>query len=95
MRSHNGSIDTTHTPPPLSFYNTFKRDDGLAKFAKMHKCMHKTRQCTDKQGKICLYMFSREFDLSSRKAHQKLSNSLGYWQIIMYFYIIVFWQVKR
>ncbi len=24
MRSHNGSIDTTHTPPPLSFYNTFK-----------------------------------------------------------------------
>jgi hypothetical protein len=24
MRSHNGSIDTTQTPPPLSFYNTFK-----------------------------------------------------------------------
>ncbi len=24
MRSHNDSIDTTHTPPPLSFYNTFK-----------------------------------------------------------------------
>jgi hypothetical protein len=24
MRSHNGSIDTAHTPPPLSFYNTFK-----------------------------------------------------------------------
>jgi hypothetical protein len=24
MRSHNGSIDTTHTPPPLSFYNSFK-----------------------------------------------------------------------
>jgi hypothetical protein len=23
MRSHNGSIDTTLTPPPLSFYNTF------------------------------------------------------------------------
>jgi hypothetical protein len=23
MRSHNGSIDTTQTPPPLSFYNTF------------------------------------------------------------------------
>jgi hypothetical protein len=23
MRSHNGSIDTTHTSPPLSFYNTF------------------------------------------------------------------------
>jgi hypothetical protein len=23
MRSHNDSIDTTHTPPPLSFYNTF------------------------------------------------------------------------
>jgi hypothetical protein len=25
MRSHTGSIDTTHTPPPLSFYNTFKQ----------------------------------------------------------------------
>jgi hypothetical protein len=24
MRSHNDSIDTTHTLPPLSFYNTFK-----------------------------------------------------------------------
>jgi hypothetical protein len=24
MGSHNGSIDTTHNPPPLSFYNTFK-----------------------------------------------------------------------
>jgi hypothetical protein len=24
MRSHNDSIDTTYTPPPLSFYNTFK-----------------------------------------------------------------------
>jgi hypothetical protein len=24
MRNHNDSIDTTHTPPPLSFYNTFK-----------------------------------------------------------------------
>ena len=24
MRRHNDSIDTTHTPPPLSFYNTFK-----------------------------------------------------------------------
>ncbi len=24
MRSHNDSIDTTHTPPPLLFYNTFK-----------------------------------------------------------------------
>jgi hypothetical protein len=23
MGSPNGSIDTTHTPPPLSFYNTF------------------------------------------------------------------------
>jgi hypothetical protein len=24
MRSPNGSIHTTQTPPPLSFYNTFK-----------------------------------------------------------------------
>ncbi len=24
MGSPNGSIHTTHTPPPLSFYNTFK-----------------------------------------------------------------------
>jgi hypothetical protein len=24
MGSPNGSNDTTHTPPPLSFYNTFK-----------------------------------------------------------------------
>jgi hypothetical protein len=24
MGIHNGSIHTTHTPPPLSFYNTFK-----------------------------------------------------------------------
>jgi hypothetical protein len=24
MRSHSDTIDTTHTPPPLSFYNTFK-----------------------------------------------------------------------
>jgi hypothetical protein len=23
MQSHNGLTDTTHTPPPLSFYNTF------------------------------------------------------------------------
>jgi hypothetical protein len=23
MGSHNGSIPTTHTPPPSSFYNTF------------------------------------------------------------------------
>jgi len=28
MRSHNDSIDTTHTPPPLSFYNTFKFASG-------------------------------------------------------------------
>ncbi len=27
MRSHNGSIDTTHNPPPLSFYNTFMDPD--------------------------------------------------------------------
>ncbi len=34
MRSHNGSIDTTHTPPPLSFYNTFNRflDKFIRKF---------------------------------------------------------------
>ncbi len=26
MQSHNGAIDTTHTPPPpLSFYNTFNK----------------------------------------------------------------------
>ncbi len=25
MGSPNGSNDTTHTPPPLSFYNTFNR----------------------------------------------------------------------
>ncbi len=25
MRSLNGSIHTTQTPPPLSFYNTFKQ----------------------------------------------------------------------
>jgi hypothetical protein len=24
MRSPNGSIHTSHTPPPLSFYNTLK-----------------------------------------------------------------------
>jgi hypothetical protein len=30
MRSHNGSIDTTQTPPPLSFYNTFKRKKNTA-----------------------------------------------------------------
>jgi hypothetical protein len=30
MRSHNGSIDTTRTPPSLSFYNTFKTGlDGI------------------------------------------------------------------
>ena len=37
MRSHNDSIDTTHTPPPLSFYNTFKGlslDGGQADFSK-------------------------------------------------------------
>ncbi len=28
MRSHNDSIDTTHTPPPLSFYNTFNTVAG-------------------------------------------------------------------
>jgi hypothetical protein len=29
MLSHNGAIDTTHTPPPppLSFYNTFEWQD--------------------------------------------------------------------
>ncbi len=26
MGSHNGSIETTHTPSPFSFYNTFKKD---------------------------------------------------------------------
>jgi hypothetical protein len=33
MRSHNDSIDTSHTPPPLSFYNTFNnpgwQEEGL------------------------------------------------------------------
>jgi hypothetical protein len=29
MGSPNGSIHTTHTPPPLSFYNTFKACLGL------------------------------------------------------------------
>jgi hypothetical protein len=28
MGSPNGSIDTTHTPPSLSFYNTFKQRKG-------------------------------------------------------------------
>ena len=28
MRSHKGSIDTTHTPPPLSFYDTFKLEEN-------------------------------------------------------------------
>jgi hypothetical protein len=31
MESHNGLIDTTHTPPPLSFYNTFKESSLEAK----------------------------------------------------------------
>ncbi len=31
MRSHNDSIDTTHTPPPLSFYNTFNPISGMDK----------------------------------------------------------------
>jgi hypothetical protein len=34
MRSHNDSIDTTHTPPPLSFYNTFKLQHFLYKVLK-------------------------------------------------------------
>ncbi len=37
MHSHNGAIDTTHTPPPLSFYNTFKglsQDGGRTDFSK-------------------------------------------------------------
>ncbi len=29
MRSHNDSIDTTHTPPPLSFYNTFNKSKTI------------------------------------------------------------------
>jgi hypothetical protein len=29
MGSHNGSIHTPHTPPPLSFYNTFNELDGV------------------------------------------------------------------
>jgi len=47
MGSHNGSIHTTHTPPPLSFYNTFKCLDyvtrgkgegsGLWKLSEGHK----------------------------------------------------------
>jgi hypothetical protein len=28
MGSPNGSNDTTHTPPPLSFYNTFKANSA-------------------------------------------------------------------
>ncbi len=29
MQSHDGSNDTTHNPPPLSYYNTFKEEwDG-------------------------------------------------------------------
>jgi hypothetical protein len=33
MRSLNGSIHTTQTPPPLSFYNTFKDVDKYANLA--------------------------------------------------------------
>ncbi len=32
MRSHNDSIDTTHAPPPLSFYNTFNPKFCKAKY---------------------------------------------------------------
>ncbi len=44
MGSHNGSIDTTHTPLPVSFYNTFKH-------TVFHICMWKTiteRKCEAK-----------------------------------------------
>jgi hypothetical protein len=30
MRRHNGSIDTTHTPTPLSFYNNFRIKVGCS-----------------------------------------------------------------
>jgi hypothetical protein len=32
MGSPNGSNDTTHTPPPLSFYNTFKSTGSAVSF---------------------------------------------------------------
>jgi hypothetical protein len=30
MRRHSGSIDITHTPTPLSFYNTFRIKVGCS-----------------------------------------------------------------
>jgi hypothetical protein len=37
MRSHNDLIDTSHTPPSLSFYNTFKFGLKLKKFTLLGK----------------------------------------------------------
>jgi hypothetical protein len=42
MRSHNDSIDTTHTPPPLSFYNTFNQKKS--QFIKLYKVRTTTAQ---------------------------------------------------
>ncbi len=54
--------------------------------------MHKTRQCTDRdqREKMYLFMYSCGFDLSLRTAYHKTSNSLGYWQIIPYYYMTFF-----
>jgi hypothetical protein len=52
MRSHNDSIDTTHTPPPLSFYNTFNVTFHFETyFEKTQKLLAWTYQTMRKVGK--------------------------------------------
>jgi hypothetical protein len=41
MRSPNGSIHTRHTPPPLSFYNTFKKAEFFRDFSNYFKVTKK------------------------------------------------------
>ena len=44
MRSLNGSIHTTQTPPPLSFYNTFKRLKICALYCKVNVTQWKAQE---------------------------------------------------
>jgi hypothetical protein len=64
MRSPNGSIHTTQTPPPLSFYNTFKQK----KVKKSTKKSDKSEK-SEKNEKIDL-----NFALLCFASKQKLLN---------------------
>ena len=48
MQTHNDSIDTTHTPPPLTFYNTFK---GTVSWDRFQRFWQKFRELNLTMGR--------------------------------------------